>query len=59
VATAKSFGRHTGKRDHRAGQPNPDAWWVVADDGSTGLCMPDSTTDWIEEIANEETPAAP
>jgi hypothetical protein len=34
------------------------AWWVT-EDGSTGTYMPDAATDWIEEIANDETPAAP
>lgn len=42
----------------RAGGPVwSDAWWV-AQDGSTGSYMPDAATDWIEEIANDETPAA-
>jgi hypothetical protein len=41
-----------------AGGPvTSDAWWV-AQDGSTGAYMPDAATDWIEEIANGETPAA-
>jgi hypothetical protein len=41
-----------------AGGPvRSDAWWV-AHDGSTGSYLPDAATDWIEEIANEETPAA-
>ena len=32
-----------------------EVWWVSQDD-STGLCMPDEAIDWIEEIANEESP---
>jgi hypothetical protein len=40
-----------------AGGPvKSDAWWV-GQDGSTDSFMPDEATDWIEEIANEETPA--
>jgi hypothetical protein len=39
-----------------AGGPSTsDAWWVTPD-GSTGACMPDSATDRIEEIANDESP---
>jgi hypothetical protein len=33
-----------------------DDWWSE-DDASTGRCMPDEATDWIEETANDETPA--
>ena len=41
-----------------AGGPvRSNAWWV-AQDGSTGSYLPDAATDWIEQIANEETPAA-
>jgi hypothetical protein len=41
-----------------AGGPvRSDAWWA-GDGGSTGAHMPDAATDWIEEIANDETPAA-
>ena len=32
-----------------------DVWWVSQDE-STGLCMPDEAIDWIEEIANNESP---
>jgi len=30
----------------------------VAQGGSTGSYLPDAATDYIEQIANEETPAA-
>jgi hypothetical protein len=44
------------KEIQEAGGPlRSDAWWVTQD-GSTGTCMPDAATDWIEEIANGETP---
>jgi len=33
-----------------------DGWWADHDD-ATGAHMPDAATDWIEEIANQETPA--
>jgi hypothetical protein len=40
-----------------AGGPvTSDAWWV-GHDGSTDSFMPDEAIDWIEEIANEETPS--
>ena len=35
------------------GPPASDGWWEELE-GDTGLCMPDSAVDWIEEIANEE-----
>ena len=41
----------------QAGGPaHSDAWWVI-DHQSAGARMPDEAVDWIEEIANEETPA--
>jgi Methyltransferase domain len=42
---------------HAGGPGRSDAWWV-AQDGSADARMPDAAIDWIEEIANEETPAA-
>jgi hypothetical protein len=38
------------------GPATADAWWVTGEVG-TGAVMPDEAIDWIEEIANEETPA--
>jgi hypothetical protein len=41
----------------RAGGPvRSDPWWV-SEDETTGLTLPDAATDWIEEIANDETSA--
>lgn len=41
----------------QAGGPaHSDAWWVIGHQ-SAGARMPDEAVDWIEEIANEETPA--
>jgi hypothetical protein len=37
------------------GPPQSDAWWVTQD-GLSGTYLPDAVTDWIEEIANDETP---
>lgn len=37
------------------GPAQTDDWWVI-DHASDGACMPDEAVDWIEEIANEETP---
>ena len=40
----------------RAGGPvPPDAWWV-GDHGPDGLHLSDAAVDWIEEVANAETP---
>ena len=33
-----------------------DAWWV-GQDGATGFSLSDAADDWIEEVANGETPA--
>jgi hypothetical protein len=33
-----------------------DAWWVT-DEDATGPVMPDEAIDWVEETANEESPA--
>jgi len=40
------------------GPVRSDPWWA-AQDGTTGDYLPDAATDWIEEIANDETPDAP
>jgi hypothetical protein len=40
------------------GPTRSDGWWA-AHDRSARAYMPDAATDWIEEIANDETPAAP
>jgi hypothetical protein len=43
----------------QAGGPGlADGWWTW-DDDSTGWLMPDSATDWIEQVANDETPDVP
>lgn len=34
-----------------------DAWWV-GQNGPTGFYLSDAAVDWIEEVANGETPAA-
>jgi hypothetical protein len=40
-----------------AGGPvRSDGWWATQD-GSSSAHFPDAATDWIEEIANDETPA--
>ena len=39
------------------GGPGPaDGWWVEQE-GSDDPSMPDDAVDWIEEVANAETPA--
>jgi hypothetical protein len=40
------------------GPARSDGWWVDQG-GSDGSRMPDEAIDWIEEIANAETPPAP
>jgi hypothetical protein len=32
-----------------------DAWWV-GENGPTGFHLSDAAIDWIEEVANRETP---
>jgi hypothetical protein len=39
------------------GRLGSETWWV-GQDGSSGCFMPDAATDWIDEVANGETPAA-
>ena len=39
------------------GSVGTDAWWV-GQDGATGFSLSDAAVDWIEEVANGETPAA-
>jgi hypothetical protein len=41
------------------GPAESDEWWVDQDgsDGAGGPSMPDEAIDWIEEIANAETPS--
>ena len=34
-----------------------DAWWV-GENGPAGFYLSDAAIDWIEEVANGETPAA-
>ena len=41
-----------------AGGPSESEGWWVAQEGGSGSCMPDEGVDWIEEMANEETPAS-
>jgi len=40
-----------------AGGPAKSDAWLVGQDGSTDFFMPDEAIDWIEEIANDETPS--
>ena len=42
-----------------AGGPARSEGWWVRDDEPERLLMPDEAVDWIEEIANDETPTAP
>lgn len=35
-----------------------DAWWV-GEHGPTGCYLSDAAVDWIDEVANGETPTAP
>jgi hypothetical protein len=35
-----------------------DAWWV-GENGPTGFYLSDPAVDWIEEVANGETPSVP
>jgi hypothetical protein len=37
------------------GEVATDAWWV-GENGPTGFYMSDAAIDWIEEVANGETP---
>ena len=37
------------------GQVTTDTWWV-GEYGPTGLYLSDEAVDWIEEVANGETP---
>ena len=39
------------------GSVTSDAWWVGEND-PTGFYLSDAATDWIEEVANGETPEA-
>ena len=34
-----------------------EAWWI-GQNGPTGFSLSDAAVDWIEEVANGETPAA-
>ena len=38
------------------GTISPDAWWV-GEVGASGFSFSDEATDWIEAVANGETPA--
>lgn len=38
------------------GPTTSDPWWT-RDEEVSGLYMPDAATDWIEEVANGETPS--
>ena len=40
------------------GSVEPDAWWD-GQNGPAGYYLSDAAVDWIEEVANGETPAAP
>ena len=39
------------------GAITPDAWWV-GHTGTSGLYLSNAAIDWIEEVANGETPQA-
>jgi hypothetical protein len=41
-----------------AGGPASDDLWWVRDENPDGPVMPDSSVDWIEELANGEEPHA-
>ena len=43
---------------HVGGAARSDPWWTQ-DDESADVYLPDAATDWIEEIANEESSGAP
>lgn len=36
-----------------------DGWWVEKDEGPTGFYLSDAETDWIEAVANGESPPPP
>jgi hypothetical protein len=40
------------------GSLTSDAWWVGQND-SAGFYLSDAAVDWVEEVANGETPEAP
>lgn len=40
------------------GSVTTGAWWV-GENGPAGLSLSDAAVDWIEAVANGETPAAP
>ncbi len=40
------------------GSVTSDAWWV-GQNGPTGFYLSDAAIDWLEEVANGETPEAP
>ncbi len=42
----------------QGGSVGSDAWWVGRN-GPTGFYFSDAAIDWVEEVANEELPAAP
>jgi hypothetical protein len=40
------------------GSMTPDSWWV-GENGPAGSYLSDAAIDWIEAVANEETPESP
>ena len=40
------------------GQVATDAWWV-GENGPAGFSLSDPAVDWVEAVANDETPDAP
>lgn len=41
----------------RAGGPAvSDPWWGASDDDPAEVMLPDAAVDWVEEIANAESP---
>lgn len=40
------------------GDVTSDAWWV-GENGPSGFYLSDAAIDWVDEVANEETPETP
>ena len=40
------------------GQVATDAWWV-GENGPAGFSLSEAAVDWVEAVANDETPDAP
>ena len=44
--------------EQAGGPSSSDSWWT-REEPSSEMSVPDDAADWIEELANEETPEAP